>query len=132
LVAHLTSALSAEYFEWTDAACDTASGLARKFIRRFPELVNLGTSSGWLYTGLYLEMLHLTYPNGFAYAGADWDTPSNCLPKITIRGGDNAQIPLPPWVQYSSAITPKLQESCIDFSSDFRTDALARIPANMA
>ena len=61
LVAHYTSAAGAEFFDWTDAALDSPSGLARKFIGRFAQIVEAGRGSDWLYAGWYVEMLHLTY-----------------------------------------------------------------------
>ena len=96
LVAHYTSAAGSEYFGWTDATHDTPSGLARKFIKRFPQIVEAGRGSDWLYAGWYVEMLHLTYPNHFPYAMADWESPTNCLPTITIGDGDEVLVPLPP------------------------------------
>lgn len=96
LVSHYTSAAGAEYFGWTDAVHDTPSGLARKFIGRFPEIVEAGRGADWLYAGWYVEMLHLTYPNYFPYAMADWETPTNYLPTFAIGNGEEVRVPLPP------------------------------------
>jgi hypothetical protein len=98
LVAHYTSAAGAEYFGWTDAALDTPSGLAHKFMKRFPQIVEAGRGSDWLYAGWYIEMLHLTYPNRFPYAMADWDweIPKGYMPTMVVGAGEPVQIPLPP------------------------------------
>lgn len=99
------SASVAEYFNWTDAKYETASGLARLFIKRFPQIVAAAKGSDWTYAGWYVEMLGLTYPNRFPYAFADWDGPEEWENRTSWRttiisnaGGDDAQtrIPLPP------------------------------------
>lgn len=96
-----TSAAEDEYFKWTDAGQETPSGLARKFIQRFPDVVAAGRGRDWLYAGWYVEMLGLTYPNRFPYASADWEVPEDYLPTITIGedGGAEVHVPLPPLVQ---------------------------------
>lgn len=102
-----TSAAGAEYFLWTDAAKETPSGLARLFIKRFPEIVAAGYGSDWPYAGWYVEMLGLTYPNHFPYAFADWDTPEDWAASdkywrtITIGEGEDVKVPLPPPKQSS-------------------------------
>jgi hypothetical protein len=96
LVAHYTSAAGAEYFGWTDAAHDTPSALARKFIARFPEAVEAGRGSDWLYAGWYVEMLHVTYPHHFPYAMADRDIPDGYLDTISPVADDPVRVPLPP------------------------------------
>jgi hypothetical protein len=100
LIARYTSAAGDEYFGWTDAAHDTPSGLARRFILRFPQIVEAGEGSDWLYSGWYVEMLHLTYPNRLPYAIADWETPTDFLPTISIGPSDEVRVPMPP-------LTPK-------------------------
>src|ERR1035437_2074481 len=96
LAVHYTSAAGNEYFGWTDAGRATPSDLARRFIERFPEVVAAGNGSDWLYAGWYVEVLGLTYPNRFPYALADWDSPEDCLPTISIGDGEEVLIPLPP------------------------------------
>lgn len=96
LVAHYTSAAGSEYFGWTDAADDTPSGLAQKFIERFPDIVSVGRGSDWLYAGWYVEMLHLTCPDHFPYAQADWKTPGDYLETISFAPCSRVQVPLPP------------------------------------
>jgi len=103
LVAHYTSAAGDEYFGWTDAAHDTPSGLARRFIQRFPQIVEAGEGSDRLYSDWYVEMLHLTYPNRLPYAMADWETPKDFLPTIYMGPSDEymgpsdeVRVPLPP------------------------------------
>jgi len=101
LVAHYTSAAGTEYFDWTDAAHDTPSGLARKFVSRFPDIVAAGRGSDWAYAGWYVEMLHLTYPNRFPYAVADWPSPDDYLPTIVVGDGEPVHVPLPPPGQFA-------------------------------
>jgi hypothetical protein len=95
-VAHYTSADENAYFGWKDAAYDTPSALARKFIERFPEAAEAGRGSDWLYAGWYVEMLHLTYPNQFPYAMADWDLPVGYLDTVSPVAGEAVKVPLPP------------------------------------
>jgi hypothetical protein len=96
LVAHYTSAAGDEYFGWTDAAHDTPSALARKFIERFPDAVEAGRGSDWLYAGWYVEMLHLTYPHHFPYAMADWETPDDYMDTVSPVSSVGVKVPLPP------------------------------------
>ncbi len=96
LVAHYTSAAEDEYFGWKDAAHDTPSGLARKFVERFPEAVDAGRGSDWLYAGWYVEMLYLTYPDHFPYAMADWDIPEGYLATTSPVSSTQVKVPLPP------------------------------------
>jgi hypothetical protein len=96
LVAHYTSAAEGEYFGWKDAAHDTPSALARKFVERFPAAAEAGRGSDWLYAGWYVEMLHLTYPNHFPYATADWEVPEGYLDTVSPVSGTPVHVPLPP------------------------------------
>jgi hypothetical protein len=41
-------------------------------------------------------MLHLTYPNQFPYAMADWDIPEDYLDTVSPVAGDAVKVPLPP------------------------------------
>jgi hypothetical protein len=68
--------------------------MADLFIQRFPEIVNAGKGSDWEYAGWYLEMLHLTYPDSFPIAYADWEISDDYLPTTGQRS--DIKIPLPP------------------------------------
>ena len=96
LVAHYSSAAGSEYFGWTDATHYTPSGLARKFLHRYPDIVEAGRGSDWLYVGWYVEMLHLTYPNHLPFAMADWETSVDHLDTISLVAYTGVQVPLPP------------------------------------
>lgn len=100
-----TSASVTEYFLWTDAKDETPSGLARLFIKRFPEIVAAAKGSDWTYAGWYVEMLGLTYPNHLPYAFADGDGPEKwdrrTSWRTTVLGEATAddvhiRVPLPP------------------------------------
>lgn len=97
-----TSAAGDEYFSWTDAAYETPSGLARLFIERFPQIIAAGRGSDWPYTGWYVEMLGLTYPNHLPYAFADSDRSTELATRdkywrtISIGDGSNVIVPMPP------------------------------------
>lgn len=91
---HYTSGQEREYFGWKDAAHVSPGRLAELFIKRFPRIVEAGQGADWVYAGWYLDMLHLTYPNNFPIAYADWDLPSDYLPATGER--DDVRIPLPP------------------------------------
>lgn len=92
-VAHYTSANKDRYFGWDDGARLTPSKMADRFIERFPEIATAGKGSDWLYAGWYVEMLHLTYPDAFPIAYADFDLPTDHL---TADGKRQVRIPLPP------------------------------------
>ena len=95
LAARYSSADEREYFGWTDAAHVTPGQLADLFIERFPQIVQSGKGSDWPYAGWYLEMLHITYPDSFPVAYADWwDFPTDYLPTTGAR--KDLRIPLPP------------------------------------
>jgi hypothetical protein len=98
LIASYSSSDEDSYFGWTDVTHQTTpSGLARRFVERFPKIVEEGRGSDWLYAGWYVEMLHLTYPNRFPYAMSDYN-PDEYIPTNTY-GGDSVgdiRIPLPP------------------------------------
>lgn len=91
---HYSSSQERHYFGWDDATHATPSQLANIFIKRFPEIVEAGRGSDWLYAGWYLEMLHLTYPDSFPIAYADWEIPEDYL--MSVGGRSEAKIPLPP------------------------------------
>ncbi len=94
LAAHYTTGAGREYFGWKDVKHATPSHLADLFLKRLPTIAHAGLGSDWVYAGWYVEMLHLTYPNLFPIAYADWDLPSDHLP--TTGGGTGVKIPLPP------------------------------------
>ncbi len=94
LAVHYSSSQERHYFGWDDAARATPSQMADLFIRRFPEIAEAGRGSDWLYSGWYLEMLYLTYPDSFPIAYADWDVPVDYL--MTVGGQSDVRIPLPP------------------------------------
>ena len=94
--AHYTSGQGEHYFGWEDAGQATASGLAKRFVERFPAIADAGHGRDWMYSGWYVEMLHLTYPNAFPYAYADWDTPDEYLPTIAVGMDRSVKVPLPP------------------------------------
>lgn len=92
--AHYTSGQEREYFGWKDATNVTPSRLAELFIERFPKISETGRGADWVYAGWYLEMLHLTYPNSFPIAYADWELPTDWL--ATTGARRDVRIPLPP------------------------------------
>jgi hypothetical protein len=97
LVAHYSSGQEDRYFDWTDAAHATPSGLARRFIERFPDIAEAGNGSDWLYAGWYVDLLHLTYPNRFPFAYCDWEIDEGSIPTMTVRVGEgDIRIPMPP------------------------------------
>jgi hypothetical protein len=97
-IARYSSRDQNRYFQWTDISPHTTpSGLARRFEQRFPNVVEAGRGSDWLYAGWYVEMLHLTYPDQFPYAMANVEVSDTHLP-IASPGQRRLkfQIPLPP------------------------------------
>ena len=97
-IARYTSGMGHRYFDWTDVtSATTPSGLARRFVERFPQIVAAGQGSDWLYVGWYVEMLHLTYPDQFPYAMADYSVPDDYIPTTSPGDSDtDIRIPLPP------------------------------------
>ncbi|MBI5306956.1 MAG: hypothetical protein HZB37_01110 [Planctomycetes bacterium] len=94
LSADYTSGQGQNYFGWKDASHANPNQLADLFIKRFPRIAEAGYGSDWIYAGWYIEMLHLTYPDSFPIAYADWDLPDDYL---LSTGKDNkVRIPLPP------------------------------------
>ena len=99
--AFYTTGQEAAYFGWEDAAQDTVSQLADKFIERFPEICAKGKGSDTNYATWYRDMLSLTEPNGFPVAYADYDLPEDCLPLVFydrphVDEKRDVCIPLPP------------------------------------
>ena len=80
-IARYSSRDQNRYFQWADISPHTTpSGLARRFVQRFPDIVEEGRGSDWPYAGWYVEMLHLTYPDQFPYAMANVGVPDTHLP----------------------------------------------------
>ncbi len=94
LAAHYTSGQERKYFGWDDAAHVRPSRLAELFIQRFPTIAEAGRGADWVYAGWYQEMLHITYPDSFPIAYADWEMPVGYLPTTGARS--DLRIPLPP------------------------------------
>lgn len=85
-------------YDWIDAANDTPSELAAKFIERFPDVVCLGLGSDPDYVHWFREMMALTIPNGLPYASADYDLPEGYWP-VVWEGGTgkrDVRVDLPP------------------------------------
>ena len=101
-VARYTSGQENAYFGWEDAADDTVSQLADKFIMRFPELCARGKGADPSYAQWYREMLSATEPNGLPIAYADYDLPDDCWsviyynPPLEGSKQPDACVPLPP------------------------------------
>lgn len=93
--AHYTSGMNAEYFDWQDARRDTARELARKFIVRFPDIVERGMGQDREYVGWYVEMLGHAERGALPFAYADWydEGDGSMLP---TTGEDGVPLPIPP------------------------------------
>ena len=94
-VAHYTSGMELEFFDWSDAPGKHPSRLAEMFLGRFPDIAAAGLGSDWIYAGWYVELLHLTYPDAFPYCYSDWqeeDVPGF----IRTVGGHEVLVPMPP------------------------------------
>lgn len=94
--AKYSSAMGDQYFDLVTTAATTPSGLARRFIEKYPDIVELGRGSDWSYAGWYVEMLHLTYPNALPIAYADFPLPRGYLTTDVLGEGPKVQVPLPP------------------------------------
>lgn len=94
LIARYSSADEGRYFGWKYVSRSKPSKLADLFIGHFPNIVEAGLGPDWEYAGWYQWMLHLTAPDAFPVAYADYDLPEDYL---TTEGGHNdIKIPLPP------------------------------------
>ena len=71
-MAKYTSASENKYFEWTDAATDTARQLANKFVDRFPGIVGEAKGQDWGYCGWYVQMLGFADRRAFPVAYCDY------------------------------------------------------------
>lgn len=94
-IARYTTGMMNRYFDWDDAARDSAPQLAEKFVARFPELVAAGVGSDWRYAGWYVEMLGFAERGHFPVAYADW---YGDAPPYLARDGDRL-LPFPPPVE---------------------------------
>jgi len=91
---HYSSGSGTDYFGWLDAARDSATELAEKFVERFPEIAIAGKGRDPGYVRWYSEMLEATEPDGLICAYADWPSPRDRL--STFYGERDVEIPLPP------------------------------------
>jgi hypothetical protein len=94
LVAHYSSASRGGYFGWRGVARARPSTLADRFVEHFPQIVEAGRGPDWDYAGWYQWMLHLTEPDMFPIAYADYDLATDYLD--TVCGREDIRIPLPP------------------------------------
>ena len=90
-----TSGQENEYFGWTDARTDTARGLATKFLKRFPEVAELGRGPDWAYAGWYVEMLGHAERGALPVAYADWYEEPDARWLPTTEGFQSG-LPMPP------------------------------------
>lgn len=92
-----SSSERAHPFGWEDAGASTASGLARRFLERFPLVCAAGQGQDWLYAGWHSWMLHLTYPALIPFVFADWDVDLSLgLPATGASDVKEVRIPVPP------------------------------------
>jgi hypothetical protein len=68
--------------------------MAELFVERFPDIAEAGLGSDWLYAGWYVDMLHLTYPDAFPIAYADYYEADGYLP--CTGGNSDVRVPMPP------------------------------------
>lgn len=93
--ARYTTGMMNRYFDWDDAASDSAAQLAEKFVARFPALAAAGVGSDWRYAGWYVEMLGFAERGHLPIAYADW---YGDAPPYLARDGDRL-LPFPPPVE---------------------------------
>ena len=84
------------YLDVVTTPASTPGGLARRFIEKYPNIVELGRGSDWSYAGWYVEMLHLTYPNALPIAYANFLLPRGYLTTDVLGEDPKVQVPLPP------------------------------------
>ena len=75
-VAHYTSAAGNQYFDWDDAATDTARILADKFVQRFTALAERGRGWDYIYAGWYQRLLGYAERGWIPYVFADYQSAS--------------------------------------------------------
>ncbi len=103
-VARYTSGMGNRYFDWPDAASDTARELATKFVERFPGISEKGLGRDWAYAGWYSEMMGLAERGCLPVAYADWypgEEPEEGWLELTCGEGAvpelrRARLPVPP------------------------------------
>jgi hypothetical protein len=76
MVAHYTSGAGNHYFDWGDAAADTARTLADKFLQRFGALTQCGRGWDYPYGGWYERLLGYTESGWIPYVFADFQNAS--------------------------------------------------------
>jgi hypothetical protein len=81
-------------FNWEDSESNSPEQLARKFIERFSLIAAAGQGKDPDYVAWYEAMLKATEPDGFIYAFADWETPTDQMPAFGVA--ESVVIPLPP------------------------------------
>jgi hypothetical protein len=96
LIARYTSAAEDRYFGWRRSPGATPQTLAVRFRKRFPEIIDESQGTDSAYVAWYLEMLSLTEPDHFPYAFADWPTPDDYLPTVSLTSDLVIRVPLPP------------------------------------
>ena len=92
--AHYSSSDLDQYFDWDDAADDSPSELAQKFIKRFPELAEAGKGDDPAYIRWYEDMLRVTEPDGLPFPLSD--VPSSDDRLGIFYGSMDIEMPLPP------------------------------------
>jgi hypothetical protein len=93
--ARYTSGSDAAYFDWQDTKHDTARELARKFVLRFPSIVEQAQGRDHEYVGWYVEMLGLAEHGALPIAYADWYVDPDPQYLLT-SGGEELRLPMLP------------------------------------
>ena len=91
---HFSGSEGKDFFGWTDAKGDAPRELAKKFVKRFPELAGGGIGEDPDYTRWYKDMLEMTEPDGLIYAYADLSRADDCFG--IFHGASDLKISLPP------------------------------------
>lgn len=96
-VAYYTTALSNEYFGWTDAQQDNSRQLAEHFMQRFPRLLSLGNGRDWPYSGWYVSVLGVAETGHLpiAYGDPQVDPRKGVIGTISLSGKDLFLQPAP-------------------------------------
>lgn len=89
------------YFEWHDAATDSAQSLAAMFVARFPRIAAAGRGRDWEYAGWLSELLGvLERETVLPIVMAEYLEPGpealRALPLLTMDGTWPGEFPLPP------------------------------------
>ena len=96
LTANYTSADENKYFGWTDAASSTVQELAKKFLERFPRLVQAAHARDWEYAGWFVEMLGMAEQDDFPMACADFQDNPRPGYLSTTKNWYGSVLPMPP------------------------------------